>query len=113
MPLDAVRPLLLEPQFVPRIWGTQSLRPLFKNPDGNALIGEVWLSGNECSIVNVPFEGRKLAEAWREMSAAWAGTQRNAAKPFPLLAKFIFPAEKLSVQVHPPDDYVRQHEPAG
>jgi mannose-6-phosphate isomerase len=31
---------------------------------------------------------------------------------FPLLLKFIFPAEKLSIQVHPDDDYARVHEAA-
>src|SRR5260370_35167083 len=29
---------------------------------------------------------------------------------FPLLLKFIFPTDKLSIQVHPDDDYARVHE---
>ena len=32
------------------------------------------------------------------------------AQHFPLLVKFIFTSEKLSVQVHPEDEYARQVE---
>ncbi len=34
------------------------------------------------------------------------------AAAFPLLVKFLFPEQKLSVQVHPDDDYARAHEAA-
>ena len=37
---------------------------------------------------------------------------RTAAPHFRLLVKFIFPEEKLSVQVHPDDDYAARHEQA-
>lgn len=46
------------------------------------------------------------------MSDDWSGRNVSRGKPFPLLAKFIFPEEKLSVQVHPDDDYARQNEAA-
>jgi mannose-6-phosphate isomerase len=46
------------------------------------------------------------------MPAEWRGA--NFAEPgdFPLLVKFIFPTEKLSIQVHPDDTYASVHEKA-
>ncbi|HEV2222500.1 MAG TPA: type I phosphomannose isomerase catalytic subunit [Candidatus Acidoferrales bacterium] len=108
-----LRPVRLEPQFVPRIWGARSLAPLF--PDKQSLpepIGEVWLTGNDCRFADGPFAGEKLGDAWPRMSDDWSGSNVSRDKPFPLLAKFIFPEEKLSVQVHPDDDYARQNEAA-
>ena len=47
------------------------------------------------------------------MSAEWTGTQINSCDAaFPLLVKFIFAQEKLSVQVHPDDAYASIHERA-
>lgn len=130
----AVRPARLQPIFVPRIWGAKSLAPLFSDktctekdipkdfsPRDAATaglpIGEVWLSEGQCKFADGPYEGRALADAWREMSAGWTGTQFAAAHdgrdaPFPLLAKFLFPGDKLSVQVHPPDEYAAKNEAA-
>jgi mannose-6-phosphate isomerase len=56
----------LTPRFVPKVWGSKRLEPLF--PDNPEKIGEVWFEG-------VP--------------------------DLPLLIKFLFTTEPLSVQVHP------------
>ncbi len=103
----------IEPQFVPRIWGARTLASLF--PDKTNLadpIGEVWLTGNDCRFASGPWAGRTLAEAWREMPPEWAGARMNTGAAFPLLVKFLFPEEILSVQVHPDDNYAREHEAA-
>jgi len=107
------RPARLEPQFVPRIWGARNLAPLF--PDKQSLpepIGEAWLTGNDCRFADGPFAGEKLGDAWPRMSDDWSGRNVSRDMPFPLLAKFIFPEEKLSVQVHPDDDYAQKNEAA-
>ena len=106
-------PARIEPQFRPRIWGARSLAPLF--PEKTELaepIGEVWLTGDDCTFATGPFAGRKLAEVWPEMPPEWAGRRLATQAAFPLLVKFLFPEEKLSVQVHPDDDYAQQHEAA-
>ncbi len=46
------------------------------------------------------------------MPREWAGTALNTREPFPLLLKFLFPEQWLSVQVHPDDAYARMHEAA-
>ena len=111
----ALRPVRLEPRFVPRIWGARNLAPLF--PEKQSLaepVGEVWLTGNDCKFADGPFARQKLGDAWPGMSPDWRGRSAGPGKLFPLLVKFIFPEEKLSVQVHPDDEYARKNEaPAG
>jgi mannose-6-phosphate isomerase len=117
-----LRPSRLEPIFVPRIWGAKSLAPLFSEksiPEKNKLsepIGEVWLTGNDCRFAEGPFAGYKLNDVWRDMPQEWAGTNfqfaGDARAAFPLLVKFLFPADKLSIQVHPHDEYAQKHEAA-
>ncbi|MGB7281215.1 MAG: type I phosphomannose isomerase catalytic subunit [Candidatus Acidiferrum sp.] len=106
-------PFRLEPVFSPRIWGAKSLAPLF--PEKSNLvepIGEAWLSGVDCRIANGPLAGKTLGQAWQEMPAAWRGARFASAPDFPLLVKFIFPTDKLSIQVHPDDAYASVHEKA-
>lgn len=106
-------PCRLEPQFMPRIWGSRSLAPLFPEKINLAEpIGEAWLTGDSCVFADGPFAGKTLADAWRAMPQEWAGKSMDTRAPFPLLIKFLFPEQWLSVQVHPTDDYARQHEAA-
>jgi mannose-6-phosphate isomerase len=70
------------------------------------------MTGSECRIWNGPFEGKLLGYAWQQMPAEWSGTRVGRDAPFPILVKFIFTEQKLSVQVHPDDQYAAQHEKA-
>ena len=103
-------PSRLAPLFVPRIWGARNLAPLFDAPRGPEPIGEVWLTGDQCAFASGPLSGRVLGDAWPSLSADWTGTRIRSAPRIPLLVKFLFPEDKLSVQVHPSDDYARAHE---
>ena len=104
-------PFRIEPKFVPRIWGARSLAPLFPEVhDLKSPVGEAWLTGLDCRIANGPFAGKTLGAAWEEMPADWRGASLAATKDFPLLLKFIFPTDKLSIQVHPDDAYASVHE---
>lgn len=68
-------PVRLEPVFRDRVWGRESLAPLF--PDAP--------------------KGRRIGEAWFVPKTADG-----------LLVKFLFTSERLSVQVHPDDDYAKK-----
>jgi len=70
------------------------------------------MTGNECRFANGPFAGARLGDAWFMMPPEWTGTRIDRTGGFPLLVKFIFPADKLSVQVHPDDRYASRHEAA-
>lgn len=71
----------LEPSFVERPWGKTDLAPLYSD----AVVG--------------PKRDRKIGEVWF-----------TPGPEFPLLVKFLFTSEKLSVQVHPGDDFAKLHE---
>lgn len=104
-------PFRIEPTFSPRIWGAHSLAPIY--PDRSNLpepIGEAWLTDVNCRIATGPFAGKSLSEAWREMPLNWKGARLANAEHFPLLVKFLFPMDKLSVQAHPDDAYASVHE---
>ena len=106
-------PFRIEPTFVPRIWGARALAPLY--PEKSNLpepIGEAWLTGVDCRVASGPFAGKTLGEAWREMPPEWRGTRFTESGDFPILVKFIFPDDKLSIQVHPDDAYAAAHEQA-
>jgi mannose-6-phosphate isomerase len=107
-------PARLEPIFSARPWGARSLAPLFPEKSNLAEpLGEAWMTGGECRFASGPFAGQKLGDVWSTLPSAWTGTHINAADgPFPLLVKFIFAEEKLSVQVHPDDEYAARHEQA-
>jgi len=68
------------------------------------------MTGGESRFAEGPFAGRTLAEAWPSMPPEWIGTAVQHDGAFPLLVKFIFTEEKLSVQVHPDDSYAAKHE---
>ena len=104
-------PIRIAPIFTPRIWGMCSLAPLY--PEKSHLqepVGEAWLTGADCRIVSGPLAGKTLGTTWRELPADWRGTRLAATLDFPILVKFIFSREKLSVQVHQDDAYAAAHE---
>ncbi len=95
-------PFLLIPIFDERPWGVRDLRPIYtkvvKEP-----IGESWLTWGDSCIANGPLTGRKLGDIACQHKRDLVGTAAVFEDRFPLLIKFLFPAEKLSVQVHPDD----------
>ena len=110
-----VEPVLtrIEPIFSPRPWGARSLAPLF--PEKTNLqepLGEAWLTALESRVATGPFTGKSLGESWRLMPADWRGTRSGHYPEFPLLVKFLFPNDKLSIQVHPDDSYASRYEQA-
>jgi mannose-6-phosphate isomerase len=96
-------PLLMSPAFDPRPWGTLDLSAIYPNHKFNERIGEAWLTGDNCAVANGPLAKRTLADLSKEFGAELVGTAARDPRRFPLLLKFLFPEEKLSVQVHPDD----------
>jgi len=107
-------PFRMTPAFDPRPWGTQDLSPIYPNQHFVEKIGESWLTGDHCRVASGPLRGRSLAELSAQYGADLVGDAANEPTRFPLLLKFLFPREKLSVQVHPDDHAARQiGEPCG
>lgn len=102
------------PAFDPRPWGTEDLSPIYPNHRFDQKIGEAWLSGDDCKIANGPLIGKTLAQMSEQYERELVGAAARDPKRFPLLLKFLFPHEKLSVQVHPDDEQaVRVGQPWG
>src|ERR1700732_1748214 len=107
-------PLLMSPVFDPRPWGTLDLSPIYPNHRFEEKIGEAWLTGDRQTVVNGPLKGRSLGELSSQYGRGLTGSAIKDCGRFPLLSKFLFPQEKLSVQVHPDDEGARQvGEPYG
>lgn len=102
------------PSFDPRPWGTCDLSPFYPNHKFEKKIGEAWLSGDDCKVANGPLAGKSLAQLSEQFQRELVGESARDARRFPLLLKFLFPHEKLSVQVHPDDaQAVRVGQPWG
>jgi mannose-6-phosphate isomerase len=101
-------PLLMSPVFDPRPWGTLDLSPIYPSHRFDEKVGEAWLTADHCKAANGPLKGRSLADLSRQYGAELVGTAADDPERFPLLMKFLFPHEKLSVQVHPDDAAARR-----
>jgi mannose-6-phosphate isomerase len=96
------------PKFDPRPWGTHNLSPIYPNRQFGEKIGEAWLTGDDCKVANGPLTGQTLAQLSEKYQRELVGDAARDARRFPLLLKFLFPHEKLSVQVHPDDEQARK-----
>jgi mannose-6-phosphate isomerase len=101
--MTALYPLLMSPVFDPRPWGTLDLSPIYPNHRYAEKIGESWLTGDHCQVANGPLKGKSLADLSTQFKRELIGDAPKDPYRFPLLLKFLFPHEKLSVQVHPDD----------
>lgn len=101
------RPFRLLPIFQKRVWGTRDLKPWFQHTPVVAPVGEVWFTSNENQTDVGPTLGELIAKHPQEI----LGNSLHPADQTlcPLLVKFLFTSEKLSVQVHPDDEYARKH----
>lgn len=112
-----MQPLKMRPVFKERVWGGRRLADLLGKPlpEGKP-IGESWELADHphgCSTVaDGPLAGRTLR--WvlenhgKEVLGAPALASGSGAR-FPILLKFLDASDRLSVQVHPDDDYAAAH----
>jgi mannose-6-phosphate isomerase len=106
--MSPLYPFLVIPEFYERVWGTRDLRPYFTRVVEGDPIGEAWLTGEECRVASGPLAGQTLRDLATQYGAEFTGEASPQATRFPLLIKFLFPRQKLSVQVHPDDELARQ-----
>ena len=97
-------PLLLRPEFHERVWGTRDLAPFYDHEIAGGPVGEAWLTGDNCVVANGRLAGQTLADVVANLGEQLLGDTAGDTTRFPLLIKFLFPREKLSVQVHPDDE---------
>ncbi|MEQ8199646.1 MAG: type I phosphomannose isomerase catalytic subunit [Clostridiaceae bacterium] len=105
-------PIIFENLYYYRIWGGRELEA-FRNNLPEGLIGESWdiaCHPNGMGIVkNGEFKGMTFENLIKLKREEVLGTEIKEEK-FPLLIKIITANDKLSVQVHPGDEYALKNE---
>lgn len=102
-------PIVFEPIAMERVWGGRRFESLLGKPLPNGtLVGELWEivdREDAQSIVHTgPLRGKSLHELWTGHREEIFGKKTLGQKSprFPLLIKLLDARERLSVQVHPP-----------
>ena len=108
MAVEPLAPFRLKPWFSPRPWGRRSLEPWYSASQVGTSepVGEAWLTGPESLIETGALSGQTLSAVAQSHTAQLLGADATPAE-FPLLVKLLFPADKLSVQVHPDDAHAQ------
>ena len=107
------RPFLLQPACKEALWGGQKLKEHFGKKADLDNIAESW----ECSthpegpstITTGEHKGMLLTEVLQRYPE-YLGTHPRSKGELPILVKFIDARQKLSVQVHPDDEYAKLYE---
>lgn len=111
--MSQLYPFLVIPIFDERPWGVRDLRPVYTRIVNEA-IGESWLTWEDNRVANGPLAGSSIGELCKKHGRDMVGRLACYEDRFPLLIKFLFPGDKLSVQVHPDDDGARRYgQPCG
>lgn len=100
------KPIRLLPIFHERVWGRTDLSPYFGNIAHTRPIGEVWYTFRENQTSLGISLGSLIEKQWGIL-----GVNADPGHPgvCPLLVKMLFTTERLSVQVHPDDEYAEKH----
>lgn len=111
--LSGARPFLLKPAGKDYLWGGSRLKDDFSKEMDLTPLAETW----ECSthpdgpsiVASGAYAGRLLSEVLSR-HPEYMGTHPKTDGGLPILIKFIDARKDLSVQVHPDDEYAREHE---
>ncbi|SKA03429.1 mannose-6-phosphate isomerase, class I [Selenihalanaerobacter shriftii] len=109
-------PLKFKPIYKEKIWGGNNIATYFNRNLPKNKIGESWelaAHKNGTSIVNNGrFKDKSLTELINKYWIEIMGTRikEEDHDRFPLLIKILDANDKLSVQVHPDDEYAAEHE---
>ena len=106
-------PLKLSAPLKDYIWGGERLKVEY-GFESDKKIAEAWVLANrqdgQSTVLNGELSGMTLGEAISAFGDECLGKNAAAFKYFPLLIKLIDAKDKLSVQVHPDDEYALKNE---
>ena len=99
----------LSPAFKDYLWGGTKLKTDYHFETDKAVAAEAWVlschKDGACTVENGELAGKTLPEALELWGASSLGKNAAAFPYFPLLIKLIDARDRLSVQVHPDDEY--------
>lgn len=110
-------PLLFKPVLKDYIWGGRNLAHLLSRDFPDSCIAESWeIAAHEDGVTvvtNGAYAGLPLTAVHERLGLELIGSNNFWAQErdkFPLLVKLLDAQDKLSIQVHPGDDYAQTHE---
>jgi mannose-6-phosphate isomerase len=110
-------PMLFEPVLKDYVWGGRGFESLLGRSLPPGIVAESWEIAahpdGTSRVINGRYAGLLLTEAHAQLGLDLIGTASAWAQErgkFPLLIKLLDAHDKLSVQVHPDDDYALAHE---
>lgn len=102
-------PLLLKPPIKDYLWGGTKLKTDFGFETDKEIAAEAWMLSAHKDGMNIVLNGEHKGKTINEVLEIWGeealGKKAKEFSYFPILIKFIDAKQKLSVQVHPADDY--------
>ena len=108
------QPVLLKPAFKDYLWGGTRLRTEYGKDCDLDRIAESWeLSAHkdgQSVVASGDLSGKTLTDYIDACGKEILGSRGTAFEKFPILIKFIDAKQKLSVQVHPDDEYALANE---
>ena len=109
--------LFLKPALKETIWGGNRIRNDFKMETDLKNIAEAWVlschEDGESTVTGGKYDGKTLSDVLEKelgMDALGTNCKCDSIEDFPILIKLIDADDKLSVQVHPDDEYAAAHE---
>lgn len=111
---EKMGPLFFHPVYKDYIWGGTNLKKIYGKDTPYERTAESWeiaCHPNGMSIVSKgDFKGRELEELIEKYPEEILGKKLLPQTKFPLLIKLLDAADKLSIQVHPTNEYAFKHE---
>lgn len=106
-------PFLLQPAVKDYLWGGTRLNDDFSKRMASDVIAETWECSTHPDGVSIVASGEWLGrplDAILKEHPEYLGEHANGATELPVLVKLIDADRDLSVQVHPDDEFAREHE---
>ncbi len=107
-------PLLLKPITKDYLWGGIELKTDFHIESDSEIVAESWMlschKDGSNIVLNGEFKGKSLPEVLEIWGKEALGEKAFNFEYFPILIKLIDANKKLSIQVHPNDEYALKNE---
>lgn len=107
-------PLLLKPAVKDYLWGGSRLKKEYGIESEKEIAAEAWMlschKDGAGTVLNGELANKTLPEVLELWGSAALGKRAQGFSYFPLLIKLIDAEKKLSVQVHPNDEYALKNE---
>ena len=111
---ESARPFLLRPAAKDYLWGGRRLNDEYGKSIPQSPLAETW----ECSThpdgvstaASGPFQGMPLTKVLSDHPEYLGAHPKAERGQLPIIVKLIDARQDLSIQVHPDDDYAREHE---